>query len=102
MKAPWLKKIHQALLSYDGIILNAGAYTHTSIALRDALLAVKIPFVEVHLTNIHARESFRHKSLLSDIAIGIIAGFGKQSYFLALDGLISSLKLIKKHNIQQQ
>ncbi len=70
---------------YDGIIINAGAYTHTSIAIRDALLSVKAKFIEVHLSNVYARESFRHKSYLSDIALGVIAGFKEDSYLLALD-----------------
>ena len=68
----------------DGIIINAAAYTHTSIAIRDALLAVSIPFIEVHLSNIFSREPFRQKSLLSDIAKGIVCGFGDKSYELAL------------------
>ncbi len=76
-------KIQEA--NCDGIILNAAAYTHTSIAIRDALLAVKIPFIEVHLSNVYAREAFRHMSFLSDIAIGVIAGFGIYSYALAMD-----------------
>ncbi|MFQ5345097.1 MAG: type II 3-dehydroquinate dehydratase [Mariprofundus sp.] len=71
----------------DGIIINPAAYTHTSIALRDALLASKIPFVEVHLSNIHKREKFRHHSMLADAAIGVVAGFGATSYLLALRGL---------------
>ena len=71
----------------DGIVINPAAYTHTSVAIRDALLATDIPFVEVHLSNIHARESFRHRSLLSDKAIGVIAGFGGASYLLAIRGL---------------
>lgn len=71
--------------SYDGIILNAAAFTHTSIAIRDALLAVKIPFIEVHISNIFSREPFRHKSYLSDIAIGVITGFGIYSYILAMN-----------------
>lgn len=71
----------------DGILINPGAYGHTSIALRDALLTTKIPFVEVHVSNIHAREEFRHKTYLSDIAIGVIAGFGANSYVLGLAGL---------------
>lgn len=78
-------KIQQ--LNVDGLIINPAAYTHTSIAIRDALLAVKIPFIEVHLSNIHRREDFRHKSLLVDVAMGVIAGFGAQSYSLALRGL---------------
>lgn len=74
-------------LKVDGLIINPAAYTHTSVAIRDALLAIQIPFVEVHLSNIHRREDFRHKSLLVDVAIGVIAGFGAQSYSLALRGL---------------
>lgn len=73
------------------IIINPGALTHTSIALRDAFLAVQIPFIEAHLTNIHARESFRRRSLLADIAIGTIAGFGALSYDLALQAAIRQL-----------
>lgn len=69
----------------DGIILNAGAYTHTSVAIRDALLAVSKEFLEVHLSNVFAREDFRHKSYLSDIAKGVISGFGAMSYAFALD-----------------
>lgn len=69
----------------DGIIINAGAYTHTSIAIRDALLAVSKPFIEVHLSNVFAREEFRHVSYLSDIAKGVITGFGAMSYVFALE-----------------
>jgi 3-dehydroquinate dehydratase-2 len=69
---------------YDFIIFNPAAFTHTSVALRDAILAVAVPFIEVHLSNIHARESFRKHSYFSDIAIGVISGFGGQSYQLAL------------------
>ena len=75
-----------------GIVINPAAYTHTSVALRDALLAVDIPFVEVHLSNIHQREDFRKKSFLADAATGIIAGFGSASYTLALQGLITHLQ----------
>jgi len=75
----------------DGIVINPAAYTHTSVALRDALLAAKIPFVEVHLSNIHRRESFRHQSMLADVALAVIAGFGPASYTLALRGLIELL-----------
>jgi 3-dehydroquinate dehydratase-2 len=77
---------------YDGILINAGAYTHTSIAIRDALLAVRTPFVEVHLSNVHAREPFRHHSTLADKAVGVICGFGPMSYTLALDGLVAHLR----------
>lgn len=76
----------------DGMIINAGAYTHTSIAIRDAILAVQIPFVEVHLSNVYRRESFRHNSYLSDIAIGVIAGFGKKSYELAMLSMVDFLE----------
>ncbi|MDQ6974177.1 MAG: type II 3-dehydroquinate dehydratase, partial [Mariprofundaceae bacterium] len=72
-------------------VINPAAYTHTSIALRDALLGVQIPFIEVHLSNVHAREAFRHTSRLSDIAHGIIAGFGASSYHLALRGLVQQM-----------
>lgn len=78
----------------DGIIINPAAYTHTSIALRDAMLASKIPFIEVHLSNIHSREEFRHHSMLADAATGIVAGFGAASYTLALRGLNEHLRHI--------
>lgn len=76
----------------DGLLVNPAAFTHTSVAIRDALLAVGIPFVELHLSNVHAREAFRHQSYFSDIAVGKIAGFGAASYLLALDGLVSHLR----------
>ncbi|MEB3265731.1 MAG: type II 3-dehydroquinate dehydratase [Cyanobacteriota bacterium] len=85
-------RIHQARGVCDGILINAGAFTHTSIALRDALLAVALPFVELHLSNVHAREPFRHHSLLADRAVGVIAGFGAASYPLALEGLVGHLR----------
>jgi 3-dehydroquinate dehydratase-2 len=72
----------------DGIVINAAAYTHTSVAIRDAFGASGIPFVEVHLSNVHARESFRHESLLADKAQGVICGFGATSYLLGLRGLV--------------
>jgi 3-dehydroquinate dehydratase-2 len=75
----------------DGIIINAGAYTHTSVAIRDALLAVGVPFVEVHLTNIFAREEFRHRSTLADKAAGVICGFGPAGYEMAVKGLLKIL-----------
>jgi 3-dehydroquinate dehydratase-2 len=84
--------IHQAWETHDGIVLNAGAYTHTSIALRDALLGTKMPTVEVHLSNIYKRESFRHHSYIADIAIGQISGFGAESYRLGLWALIDYLQ----------
>ena len=74
------------------IIFNPAAYTHTSIALRDALLATQIPFIEIHLSNIHAREAFRHHSYFSDVAIGVISGFGAQGYELALQAALQRLQ----------
>jgi 3-dehydroquinate dehydratase-2 len=85
-------RIHGARGTVDGILINAAAYTHTSIALRDALLAVAIPYVELHLSNTHARESFRHQSFLADRAVGVICGFGALSYGLALEGLVAHLQ----------
>ena len=85
-------RIHRAMGTSQGILINAGAYTHTSIALRDALLGVAIPFVELHLSNTHARESFRHHSYLADRAVGVVSGFGALSYSLALQGLIHHLQ----------
>ena len=84
--------VHQAkLLEVDFIVINPGAFTHTSIALRDALLGVAIPFIEVHLSNVHAREEFRHHSYLSDVAVGVIAGLGSKGYDFALDYALSEL-----------
>ena len=73
----------------DGIILNAGAYTHTSIALRDCIKSLSVPVIEVHLSNVHAREEFRHKSMLSAVCKGVIAGFGMGSYRLAVEALLA-------------
>ena len=86
--------IQKSVGSIDGILINAGAYTHTSIAIRDALLGVSIPYVEVHLSNIYSREEFRHKSFLSDKALGLVCGFGANSYQLALKGIVSYLKRV--------
>jgi len=85
-------RIHQSRAQVDGILINAGAFTHTSIALRDALLGVAIPYVELHLSNVHAREDFRHHSYLADQALGVISGFGPASYSLALQGLVAKLR----------
>ena len=87
-----VERIHQAMGASQGILINAGAYTHTSIALRDALLGVAIPYVELHLSNTHAREPFRHRSYLADRAVGVVSGFGAMSYSLALQGLIDHLR----------
>lgn len=86
-----IETVQQAQGNYQFIIINPAAYTHTSIALRDALQAVNIPFIEVHLSNIHAREAFRHHSYLSDIAQGVICGFGAQGYEFALQRAVSTL-----------
>jgi 3-dehydroquinate dehydratase, type II len=89
---PIVNRIHQAFGNVDFIIINPAAFTHTSIALRDALLAVAIPFVEVHLSNVHAREPFRHHSYLNDVAKGVICGLGARGYDYALDFAISQLE----------
>ena len=83
--------IHEARGNYQGILINAGAYTHTSVAVRDALAAVGIPTVEVHLSNIYQRESFRHHSFIAPVAVGQISGFGAESYRLGLNALVSCL-----------
>lgn len=82
-----LDKLHEVGFSYDGIILNAGAYTHTSVALHDAIRAITTPVVEVHISNTFAREAFRHHSYISAVAKGVIVGFGMESYRLALESI---------------
>ena len=84
-------KIQTSVKSIQGILINAGAFTHTSISIRDALIGSKIPFVELHISNIFGREEFRKESFLTDKAIGIISGFGISSYFLALEAIIGFL-----------
>lgn len=81
--------IHAAHGTHDGIIINAGAYTHTSIAIMDAIASVELPAIELHLSNVHAREPFRHKSYIANVCIGIICGFGAQGYILAMDAMKS-------------
>ena len=85
-------KIQSAKGVYDGILINAGGYTHTSVVIRDAIASVQIPTVEIHMTNIHAREEFRHTSLLSGVCIAQVVGFKELSYSLALEGLFNYLK----------
>ncbi|MEY8711820.1 type II 3-dehydroquinate dehydratase [Mangrovibacter phragmitis] len=86
-----IERIHQAKDTVDYILINPAAYTHTSVALRDALLAVNIPFIEIHLSNVHAREPFRHHSYLSDIASGVICGLGADGYSYALQTAVKRL-----------
>ena len=88
-----IDKIQQVGFDADGIILNAGAYTHTSIALQDAIRSVTAPVIEVHISNVHAREPFRHHSYFSDLAIGVICGLGHQGYLLALEYLLNKLNI---------
>ena len=82
-----INKIHEVGFSYDGIVLNAGAYTHTSVALQDAIRGVNTPVIEVHISNVHKREEFRHKSMISYACVGVICGFGLDSYRLAVEAL---------------
>ena len=87
-----INRIHQAFQQVDFILINPAAFTHTSVALRDALLSVSIPFIEIHLSNVHSREPFRHHSYLSDIAKGVICGLGAKGYEYALDYAMKFLK----------
>lgn len=83
-----IDKIHEIGFSYDGIVLNAGAYTHTSVAIHDAIAAVNTPVIEVHISNVHKREEFRHHSFISSVSQGVICGFGLDSYRLAIEALV--------------
>lgn len=84
-----INKAHETGFDYDGIILNAGAYTHTSIAIQDAIKAIKTPVIEVHISNVHARESFRHVSMIACACKGVICGFGLHSYRLAVEAFLN-------------
>lgn len=84
-----INKLHEVGFSFDGIILNAGAYTHTSVALHDAIAGIKTPVIEVHISNVYAREEFRHKSLITSKCIGLITGFGMDGYAMAIQHLIN-------------
>ncbi len=96
----WMQSNHEGALvdavqalrgAADGAVVNAAAYTHTSLALRDALLAVRVPFVEVHLSNVFAREEQRRHSLIADLAVGVVAGFGARSYVMGLEAIVAHL-----------
>jgi 3-dehydroquinate dehydratase-2 len=87
-----INKIHERGFSYDGIVINAGAYTHTSVAIRDAISGVKTPVVEVHISNILTRENFRHESLIGPVCIGSIMGFGLDSYRLGIEAIKEYIK----------
>lgn len=89
LEGEMINKIHEVGFEFDGIVLNAGAYTHTSIALQDAIRAVNTPVVEVHISNVHQREEFRHKSMISCACVGVICGFGLDSYRLAVEALLA-------------
>ncbi len=86
-----IDKIHNVGFDYDLIVMNAGAYTHTSIALQDAIRAVTSPVIEVHISNVHSREEFRHKSMIASACLGVICGFGLDSYRLAIEGGIEKI-----------
>jgi 3-dehydroquinate dehydratase-2 len=89
-----INKLHEVGFDYDGIVLNAGAYTHTSIALMDAIRAIHTPVIEVHISNVHKREEFRHKSMISCACLGVICGFGLDSYRLGIEALLDYNKKV--------
>ena len=89
-----INKLHEVGFDYDGIVLNAGAYTHTSIALMDAIRTIHAPVIEVHISNVHKREEFRHKSMISCACLGVICGFGLDSYRLGIEALLDYNKKI--------
>ena len=97
-----IERIHQARGNTDFILINPAAFTHTSVALRDALLGVQIPFIEIHLSNVHAREPFRHHSYLSDIAVGVICGLGADGYNFALQAAVNRLSKIGRASCRER
>ena len=84
-----INKLHEVGFSYDGVVFNAGAYTHTSVALHDAIKAISTPVVEVHISNVYQRETYRHTSLITGACVGVIGGFGMDSYRLAVEALLA-------------
>jgi 3-dehydroquinate dehydratase II len=84
--------LHDAKAWADGVVFNPGAYTHTSVALRDAIASIDLPVVETHLSNVHSREEFRHTSMISAVCLGVVGGFGRNSYLLALEGILRHLE----------
>ncbi len=84
-----INKLHEVGFSYDGIVFNAGAYTHTSVALHDAIKAINTPVVEVHISNVYQRETYRHTSLITGACVGVIGGFGMNSYRLAIEAILA-------------
>ena len=86
-----IDKLQKVGFTHDGVVLNAGAYTHTSIALQDCIRALKCPVVEVHISNVHRREVFRHQSYLSSVCLGVVCGFGLHGYVMAVDGILAHL-----------
>jgi 3-dehydroquinate dehydratase-2 len=95
-----VQHIQDAAARYDALIINPAGYSHTSVAIRDAIEAVGLPTIEVHLSNIHARESFRHRTLTAAVCIGQIAGFGPQSYYLGLDAALAHVKGLRPNDFQ--
>ncbi len=87
-----INRLHQARGNVDGVVFNPGAFTHYSIALRDAIVGTELPVVETHLSNTHAREEFRHTSVLAPVCVGVVMGFGRHSYFAALEALLRHLE----------
>ena len=99
-----IDRLHAARKDFDGVIINAGAYTHYSYAIHDAIHDIRIPVIEVHISNIHAREDFRHKSITAGVCAGVVAGFGPMGYHLALQGLsqiLNEIQAIKQAREQQ-